>query len=691
MKRLAVDIGGTFTDVIMADEDSGQVTAFKVPTTLHDMAEGALQGIKGILPYSGTQPQEVSCVCHGTTVAMNALIEQKGPRMGLVCTKGFRDTLEIGRGARPPEYVYDLRRPRPEPLIPRYLRLDVTERVNWAGEVLTELDEREVTEVARFLRENGVESVAVCLLFSFLYPDHEERIGKIIKETFPQAEVTLSSQIHPEFREFERTCVTVLNAFVAPILGAYLTRLKTEMRSLGLRSELYVMQSNGGLTTSTVCGSRPVATLYSGSVTGVMAAGYVAKMAGFKDVISMDMGGTSFDVALVKDGKSLTTIEKEIAHYPLRIPIVDVLTIGAGGGSVAWVDAGGALRVGPKSAGASPGPACYGAGGGDPTTTDADLILGLLNPDYFLGGKVKLHPEAAREALRSQVATPLGMTVEEAAQGIHDIINANMAQAIRAVSIKRGFDPRDFALVALGGAGPVHAVRLAQEIGIPWTIVPREPGTASAFGLIISDIIHDYVQSYVAEMSLVRPDSVEEIIHTLEEKARHDFQAENVSPERRLLSFTADLRYLGQESPLNVPLDGRQVVQDLLEGAVDRFHTQHEAVYGFKAGGEPVELVNLRLTAVGRLRSLATSRSTGTTRRTVPVPKGRRRVLFERGFQAIDTSIYGREFLGPGSVMEGPAIVEEPHATVVIPPNFVGVVDGYGNVIIGEEAWREPR
>ncbi|MDP2726526.1 MAG: hydantoinase/oxoprolinase family protein [Dehalococcoidia bacterium] len=691
MKRLAVDIGGTFTDVVLADEESGEVVTFKVPTTPQELAEGAVEGIKGILSRSASQPCEVGYVCHGSTVAMNALIEQKGPRIALLCTKGFRDTLEIGRGARPPEYVYDIRRPKPECIVPRHLRLEVAGRVDSAGEVIRQLDEAEVAEVARKLKKEGVESIAVCLLFSFLNPEHEERVGKVIKEVFPQADVTLSSLIHPEFREFERTCVTVLNAFVAPILRKYLSRLEGEMKALGLESVLYVMQSNGGMATSGVARSRPVATLYSGSVAGVMAATYVAKLGRFQDIISMDMGGTSFDVALVKGSRPLTTTEKEVGLYPLKIPVVDVLSIGAGGGSVAWVDRGGALRVGPRSAGANPGPACYGLGGVEPTTTDADLVLGLISPDYFLGGRVKLHTEAARDAIEKQVAAPLGMTVEEAARGIHEIINSNMAQAIRAVSVKRGYDPRDFALIALGGAGPVHAAALAREMDIPWTIVPREPGTASAFGLAISDIIHDYVQSYVVELRRAQLDRVLDIGAALKEKAISDFNVEGVPPERQLLMATADLRYLGQESILNVPLGDDQVTQATLDKVADRFHSQHETVYGFKAETEPVELVNLRLTAVGQLKPLALQRSEVAARPAKPPAKGKREVLFGIGSAPVPTAVYSREALAAGSTIEGPAIIEEAHATVVIPPGFVGVVDGYGNLILGGEAWREAR
>ncbi|MBI4318664.1 MAG: hydantoinase/oxoprolinase family protein [Chloroflexi bacterium] len=689
MKRLAVDIGGTFTDIVLVDEETGRVDAFKVPTTPHDLAEGALLGMKQIFSRSSSRPQDVGYVCHGTTVAVNALLEHSGPRMALISTRGFRDTLEIGRGARPPEYVYDIRKPKPEPLVPRHLRLEVTERVNWAGEVETELDDGEVLSLARQLKDKKIESVAVCLLFSFLYPEHEERVGRIIKEILPATEVTLSSAIHPEFREFERTSVTVLNAFVAPILGRYLSRLEGEMQSLGLKSDLYVMQSNGGLTTSKVARNRPVATLYSGSVAGVIAATYVAKLAGFQDIVSMDMGGTSFDVALVKDGRPLTTTEKEIALHPLKIPIVDVLSIGAGGGSVAWVDAGGALRVGPRSAGAKPGPACYGLGGAEPTTTDADLVLGLLNPDNFLGGRVKLVAEAAKEALTQKVARPLGMTFQEAARGVYDIVNANMAQAIRAVSVKRGFDPRDFVLVASGGAGPVHAVDLAKEIGIPYTIVPREPGTASAFGLSISDIVHDYVQSYVVELRQADLARMAAIIESLKEKARQDFRVEGVPYERQLLAPAADVRYVGQESVLNVPLDDGQVTEATVEQTVERFHHLHEAVYGFKAERESAEVVNLRLTAVGNLGPLAAETDAKEARPGKPTPHGQRVVLFGRDLEATQTPVYSRATLTPGTIVEGPAIVEEAHATVVIPPGFVSTVDRHGNLVIGEDVWRD--
>lgn len=687
MRRLGIDIGGTFTDVVLVDEGTGQVKTFKEETTAADLVEGALRGVRQLLGREGIAPESIDLVAHGTTLASNAVLEGTGCRTGLLTSKGFRDVLEMARGARPPEYVYDVRRPRPEPLVPRRHRIGISERLDFKGRVLTSISEDEVVAALGFLKAEEVQSIAVCFLFSYLNPQHERRVEELIANEYPEAGITLSSNIHPEFREYERTCVTVLNAYVSPLIERYLSRLEQGLKEMGIRRALHIMQSNGGLTTAGIARTRPIATFFSGPAAGVVAGRFVAEQVGLNNAITADMGGTSFEVCMIVDGKPQATTENEIGPYPVNIPSLDIHTIGAGGGSIAWVDPGGILRVGPRSAGAFPGPACYGKGGEDPTTTDANLILGRIAAGSFLGGRVQIYPDKARAAIKEKIAVPLGMGLEEAAQGIITILNAKMAGAIRALSVKQGYDARDFALVVFGGAGPLHAVELAREMGMSWVVVPRDPGTTSALGITLPDIVHDYVRTSISELGQLVLSQVERVFSELEERGKRDLGTAGIGPGATVLLRSADLRYTTQNFTLNVPLpEGEfdETARDLLR---ERFQDKHEAIYGLKFQGEPMELVNLRLTGIGRLKALRLPTASSFQKSPKPALKEKRRVFFADAGGWVECPVYEYTSLGPGARLPGPAILEQENSTIAVPSGFLGKIDSYYNLIIGEKEW----
>ena len=578
------------------------------------------------------------------------------------------------RGARPPEYVYDVRRPKPEPLVPRRHRIGISERIDFKGRVLTPISEDEVVEAVRFLKREGVRSIAVCFLFSYLNPDHERRVKTLIAREYPEIHLTLSSDIHPEFREYERTCVTVLNAYVPPLIESYLSRLEMDIQGMGIKSGLHIMQSNGGLTTAQIARGRPIATFFSGPSAGVIAGKFVAEQVGIDNIITADMGGTSFEVSMIVGGKPQVTTEKDISLHPVKIPSLDIHTIGAGGGSIAWVDPGGILRVGPRSAGAFPGPACYGKGGEEPTTTDANLILGRIDARSFLGGRVVIYPDKARAAIREKIAEPLGMGVEEAAQGIITILNAKMADSIRALTVKQGYDARGFALVVFGGAGPLHVVELAREMGISWTIIPRDPGTTSALGMTLPDITHDYMRTFISELEQLVPSKVEKIFSELEERGKRDLEVAGIGRDNMLLLRSADLRYMSQNFTLNLPLPVGEfdaTARNLLQG---RFHQRHEAIYGLRFQDEPIELVNLRLTAVGRLKDLRLPKAIPSPNSPGPIRKWEREVFFSDvgRWVKVRCPVYEYDGLRPGALSHGPAILEQENSTILVPPGFMG-------------------
>jgi N-methylhydantoinase A len=689
--RLGVDIGGTFTDAMVVDERSGDVYIDKVPSTPKDPSIGFLAATDRILSRNGISAADVNYVVHGTTVATNAIIEGKTARTAFVTTDGFRDLLEIARQSKPT--LYDLQFEKPKPMVPRHLCFGVPERLDARGNVVAPINEDAVRDIARSLRDAGVESIAVCLLHAHINPAHEAIVGKIFSEELPGIRVSLSSEVAPEFREYFRASTTVINASIRPVVESYLTSIENRLRAEGLSGDLLVMQSNGGVQSFAGASERPVFMVESGPAAGVVAATHLGTILGFKDVIALDMGGTTAKVGLVLDGSPRVTKDYEVggaamagtgrsrgSGYPIRTPVIDLVEIGAGGGSIAWVDSGGALRVGPQSAGADPGPACYGWGGVEPTVTDANLVLGRLNPAYFLRGEIKLDVEKATKAVDQAVARPLGLSVVEAAHGILQIADAAMVSALRLISIKRGYDPRDFVLVAFGGAGPVHSGRLAIELGIPRTVVPLSPGIFSAMGLLVTDLRHDFSRTVLLNVEGLDAEGLERTFADLQAAGRSVFEQEGMATADTAFIRYAEMRYVGQSYELTIPLPPGQLTAETLRQLVEEFHKDHERTYGFSVLTEPTEIVNVRLSAVGRITrpKLRTVAQDGDAAAAL---KETRPVYFEESGGYVDCPVYDRYLLGEGATVVGPAVVEEPDSTTIVHPGYRVAVDGFGNLL----------
>jgi N-methylhydantoinase A len=687
LKKIGIDIGGTFTDLVFTDGDTS--LTLKVPSTPDNPSVAAIVALQQLRDVEGVDLEAVQALAHGTTVATNALLQRRGGKTALITTAGFRDVLEIGRLGRPPQAIYDIHYQRPEPLIPRQLRLEVDERVNYRGEVERPLRPAAVRQLAEQLRRLQVESVAVCLLYSFLHPAHERLVQESLRDVLPGVPVLCSCDILPERREYERTSTTAISAYLAPTVTRYIEQMVGQVRDLGLKRQVYIMQSNGGLNTPQTAIANPGSLLLSGPAAGVVAAATLGLQAGFPNLISMDMGGTSFDVAIIQDGRYLLSTETRLEEAAFNVPMLDITTIGAGGGSIAWLDNAGKLRVGPQSAGAQPGPACYGQGGGAPTVTDADLLLGLLNPDNFLGGAMRLHPGLAERAVQTCIATPLGMSVQQAAAGVRRIVNANMAGATRLVSVEKGYDPRDFALLAFGGAGPLHAVAIAEELEIPWVVVPRYPGITSAAGLVVADIVHNFVQTAVTEWSRMTPQVLTEGFEALLQRAARTLETDGIPVAQRRYDRSLDIKYVGQGYTLNIPLPEERFSAETLLAIAERFHARHETLYGFRADSEPVELINLRLQATGVLEKASPRPQPCGPRQPDAARRGLRQVWVEAQQAMLPAQVYDRARLAAGHVLTGPAIVEQVDATTVIPPGWLGTVDGYGNLILGTEEWSD--
>ena len=693
--RLGIDIGGTFTDAILVDESTGRSWIGKVATTPADPSRGFMEAALRLLRQAGVPPSEVRGVVHATTVATNSIIERKMARTGFITTAGFRDLLEIARQVRPS--LYDLLFEKPPPLVPRERCFGVPERLDARGNVLQPLDEEAVRGVAEALRREGVEAVAVCLLHAYVNPAHERRVGALLREVFPQAIVSLSSDVAPEFREYRRASTTVINAGIQPVVARYLRSLESRLREAGLPAELLIMQSSGGVFNAKTAGEKPVFMVESGPAAGVMAAAQLGRTLGHANVISFDMGGTTSKAALIQNGAPRVTKDYEVGAvaraaeggagggYPIRTPVLDLVEVGAGGGSIAWVDSGGMLRVGPHSAGADPGPACYGKGGTEPTVTDAHLMLGRINPHYFLGGEIELDLARARAAIADKCACPLGLDVLAAAHAVVEIANAAMVNALRLVSVQRGYDPRDFTLLAFGGAGPLHANRLAAETEVATTIIPPSPGTASALGLLLTDLKHDYARTLLQRADRLDLSAVEAVYHPLTEAGQEALRREGVALEDMAFLRQAELRYVGQSSELAVPLPAGPLGPREAAEVVDSFHREHERAYGYSAPAEPVEWVNLRLTAIGkivppRLRELA-SHDPGAGSPAAARKPGRP-VYFAESGGTVECAVYDRYRLHAGWVVAGPAVVEEFDSTTVIHPGYQALVDRFGNLIL---------
>ena len=678
----AVDIGGTFSDLVCLDTKKGEMTNVKVPSTPPTFIEGVMDALK----KTGIDPKQLIVFKHGSTIATNAIIQRRGARTGLVTTRGFRDILEAARCDRPDLFALSWD-PNP-PLVLRRNRLVVTEKMDYEGKPLVPLNEADVRAVARAFAKRGIEAVAVCFINSFMNPSHEQAAKKILIQELPGAFVTCSGEILPEMREFERMSTTTVNAYVGPILDRYLDGLTAAMREWGYPGDILIIHSGGGVVNCDAARVLPARTCQSGPAGGVIGGALIGKLAGFPNVITFDIGGTSTDLALVYEGRPLTHIGWKVEfRIPIRFPTIDVISIGAGGGSVAWIDKGGTLKNGPRSAGARPGPACYDVGGSEPTNTDANLVLGRLNPETFLGGQMRIEPALARKAIKEHVADSYGMSVEEAAEGIIQVANANMVNGTRLISVERGYDPREFAIVAFGGGGPLHAVDVARQLNIPRVVVPQYPGLASAFGQLQVEMRHDYMRPILAREREVDVDKVNRLYGEMEDQARAAMAAEGIPAPKVRLTRTMDVKYFPQSTSLSIPIKPGRLNGADVKKIVQAFLARHQHEFGYTIPPEyvQVELVNARLTATGptptgRLRRYPQK---GTAKAAL---KGTRPVYFKETGGFVKTAIYDRDRLKNGARLPGPAIVEQADSTTVLPPGVTATVDPYLNLIVDLKA-----
>jgi N-methylhydantoinase A len=677
---LAVDVGGTFTDVTLADAATGKTWITKTPSTPHDLSIGFMTGIQKILTQGDWGPAQILRVFHGTTTATNAILEGKTAPMGLLTTKGFKYVLEIGRHDIPRDgNLYGWIKPT-RPVTPDRI-FEVSERIDVAGQVLTALDEDDCRRAVRRLKQLGLPSIAVVFLHAYVNPSHEQRAASIIAQEYPDAAVSLSSDVLPQFREFERSMATVLNAAVMPHVSRYLTMLRGKLNAQQIGAPLLIMKSNGGVTSADIAARQAIHTALSGPAAGVIGAVSMAHSAGFSNIISIDVGGTSADICLVRDRQPEITKDAKIGPFPLKIPIIDINTIGAGGGSIAAVLPPSRLEVGPRSAGAEPGPVCYGRGGAEPTVTDANLLLGRIPPS-LLGGEIPLDRKAAQQSIRERIARPLGLGIDEAAAGVVEIINNNMARAIRTVSIGRGHDPRRFVLVAFGGAGPLHACRLAELLDIPAIVIPPTPGVLSTYGLLSTDLKNDYVQTCYQEGPRFELARIAAVYADLEAQALTWLRSEQVPLEAQRLMRSADLRYAHQSFELTCAMPDGDLTPPLVQRLVEAFHYEHRRLYSYDLPHAPVELVNLRVTAIGSLPKLNAQVVNASTTDLDSALTEIRPVYFEHMGGFVDTPCYARHRLCPGMTFDGPAIADQDDATTVIYPDFHTKVDPVGNLIL---------
>ena len=685
--RLGIDIGGTFTDVALVNDVDGTIGIAKTPTTPSDFGKAVLSGLHDALDRYGVQPDEVSLLSHATTVVTNSILEENGARTALISTRGFRDVLELRRSAR--SDLYDMFQDPPRVLVPRHRRLEITERLDATGTVIVPLDESEIPGLIEELKDLEVEAVAISLLFSFLNDHHECRLGEALREALPGVAIFLSSEVLPEVREFERTSTTAVCAYVAPILGSYLKQLETATDSLGL-PKLHVMGSTGGVFDVREALRLPVNSVESGPAAGVIAAQLVGAQLGETNLISFDMGGTTAKASLIRDGQIEVTADYEVggtgsqnrwvtgSGHPIRVPVIDLAEVSAGGGSIAWIDPAGSLRVGPHSAGAEPGPVCYGQGGDQPTVTDANLVLGYLDAHSLLGGDLPIDYQRAEYALQKKIGDPMNMTALQAAAAVREIVNNGMAEALRIVSIERGHDPREFSLVAFGGAGPVHAAALADELDIPRIIVPPIPGGFSALGLVMTDVRRDYARTLYRQLEDLPASDIEAVWSELQAQGEEMLRSTGISPDLWRFRRSADLRYSRQAYELNVTAEPGEFTDKTKAELAGNFHSRHEQTYGHKNLTEPVHLVTLRLTAVGELGRLEitdTPRSDGASE------KSRRPVWFAQT-GTTDCSVHNRSSLAAGISLDGPVIVESLDSTLVVPPRWTARNDHNGFITL---------
>ncbi len=687
MKRVGVDVGGTFTDLIYVDDETGEIRVHKLPTTPHDPSRGTVQGIEELSKAAGQSPAALDQVFHGTTIATNIVIEHSGAKVGLITTEGYRDILHIARHKKPFNFsIYQDLPWQRYPIVRRRYRLTVPERITKDGSVLVPLDEERAREQVRKLKQAGVEAVAVCFLFSFLNPQHEQRVAAILREEFPEAFLSVSSEVLPQYREYERFSTVCLNAYVGPKVATYVRRLESELRGLGVKTGVHLMTSASGVSTAEAATARPVNLLMSGPVAGVVGGIWAGKQAGYENVITLDVGGTSADIGLAQEGRLRMKhlLDTKVGPYQAMIPMVDVDTIGAGGGSIAYVDQGGLYRVGPRSAGADPGPAAYGRGGTEATATDAMVNLGWLSPDDFLGGGMRLRPELARRVFQEGPGAALGMSVEEASMGAVQILTHSMVQAIEQNSVRKGFDPRDFVLVAEGGAGPLFAAQIALEVGTPHVLVPPYPGVTAAMGLLATDMVYEYAMTTYQRLSALDAPALQLAFEQLEQRAMAQLRADGVPTERSVLQRVADCRYFGQGYELRVEAGSGAIDHDWVERLRADFHQIHEREYSRRFEEADIEIPNIRVRGVGLQPPLEISEIEpgSDSAEAARTREGEAWFRVDGALRQVRTRYYDRAKLRAGNRLHGPAIINQYDSTTVIPPGLSAHVDRYGNIVI---------
>ena len=686
MKRMGVDVGGTFTDFIYVS-DEGRIEVYKTSTTPQDPSVGMMEGINAICEKLNIRHEEIDEIFHGTTIATNMVLEHKGARAGMITTKGYRDIIHIARHKRPTNFsiVEDIPWQK-YPVCRRHDRYGVTERVIAPdGAELIPLDEEEVRQAVRKMKEDRVEAIAVCFLFSFLNPAHEQRVREIIQEEYPEAYISLSSEVLPQFREYERFTTTGLNAYIGPTTSRYIRQLQKTLTEQGYRAKVHLMQSFGGVASAESAQEKPVNLLLSGPVGGVLGAIWTTKLTRINNVITLDIGGTSADISVLADLRPSMKhlLDTKVGGYAAMVPMIDVGTIGAGGGSVAYIDEGGFFRVGPQSAGAVPGPACYDRGGAEPTVSDANIILGRLGTK-LLGGRMDIRPELAEKAIMERIGKPLGEELYDAALGIIDIMNNNMIQEIEKESVRRGFDPREFALFACGGAGSLHACSVARELGMKNVIVPLNPGALCAVGLVNTDLMYDYSKTEMQLSTRVNLDILDRDYAALEKEAYEKLLADNMAPEDIIIQRVADCRYEGQGYEMRVPVVGGHVTKDTIEKMKESFHAVHKRQFGRSYRDVAVEIVNIRVIGTGKIEDLTPLKIARGTGSPEEAAVGERRVTFKADGRPKHymSKIYDRNLLRAGDEIPGPAIINQMDTTIVIEPGCVGHVNDYGIIII---------
>ena len=686
MKLVGVDVGGTFTDVIFADTESGRTEIHKVPTTPDDPSDGVSTAISGLCERHNIAPTEINHLLHGTTIATNAILQHDGAKTGMITTRNYRDILHIGRHQRPEHYSIMQEVPwQDRVLVRRQHRLTASERIAPpTGQVLTELDEDEVRTAIQELKKADVESIAVCFLFSYLNPVHENRARELIEEEYPECFVTTSSSVSPQFREFERFTTATMNAFIGPKVRDYINHLATRIGDDGIRADLHVMSSNGGVATAKMVSDRPVMTLLSGPAAGVLGGAWTGELSNRTKLITFDMGGTSADIGIVSDGIFAQASARDtwIAGYPLLVSMIDIHTIGAGGGSIAYADPGGGFRVGPRSAGAIPGPAAYGRGGKQPTVTDANVVLGRLDKDYFLGGEMSLDDSAAQQAITG-LATELGLGVPDTADGILTLVTANMANAIRSRTVQKGIDPREFALIAFGGAGPLHAVDVARELGMSEVIIPPYPGITSAVGLLTTDLKYDTIRTEFQVSDEIDLQRLNSDLEAMEEELTDQFLNDGLTESAISFQRSGDLRYVGQGYELRITFADGLLNDDSLQDIFDQFHIQHRAEYGHDFPDSAIEIVNARVTGIGQMPKISQPEDINSgTQESALMKSGSCMFRVDNHLEEFETMFYQREKLPLEHSIAGPAIIIQQDSTTVVPPNNQFVSDKAGNMII---------